>query len=137
MKNANIENINILLSDNKKIIATPEMFDNFYISNLNEKGEEIAFLSKEDSNKLIANFLMIKLSDEIIEYNLTKNDLKDNAFKILKENKIKEINIKFKNGYIQPFMFNINKEVFYIKNTNNLCLLLSDIDVKYKENLFA
>lgn len=137
MKNANIENINILLTDDKKIIATPEMFDNFYISNLNEDGEEIAFLSKENSNRLTANFVMIKLSDDIIEYNLTNNDLKDNAFKILKENKIKEIDINFKNGYTQPFMFNINKETYIIKNTNDLCLLLSDIDIKYKDNLFA
>ena len=137
MKNANIKNINILLSDDKKIIALPEMFDNFYISNLNNKGEEIAFISKENSNRLTANFIMIKLSDEIIEYNLTNNNIKENAFKLLKENKIKEIDINFKNGYSQPFMFNITNDTYIIKNPNNLCLLLSDIDIKYKDNLFA
>lgn len=137
MKNANIENINILLSDDKNIIVTPEMFDNFYISNLNNDGEEIAFLSHKNSNRLTANFVMIKLNDEVIEYNLTKNNLKENAFKLLKENKIKEIDINFKNGYTQPFMFNIKNETFIIKNQNDLCLLLSDIDVKYKNNLFA
>lgn len=137
MKNANIENINILLSDDKKIVATPEMFDNFYISNLNKEGEEIAFIQKENSNKLTANFLMIKLSDEVIEYNLTKNYLKENAFKILKENTIREIDINFKNGYTQPFMFNVKKESFILKNTNDICLLLSDNDIKYKESLFA
>ena len=107
MKNANIENINILLSDDKNIVVLPEMFDNFYISNLNEKGEEIAFFSKENSNRLTANFIMIKLSDQIIEYNLTENNIKENAFKLLKEKKIKEIDINFKNGYSQPFMFDV------------------------------
>ena len=137
MKNANIKNINILLSDDKKIIALPEMFDNFYISNLNNNGEEIAFLSKENSNRLTANFVMIRLTDDIIEYNLTNNNLKENAFKLLKENKIKEIDINFKNGYMQPFMFNIKNETYILKNTNDLCILLSDNDIKYKDNLFA
>jgi len=137
MKNANIENINILLSDDKNIVVLPEMFDNFYISNLNEKGEEIAFLSKENSNRLTANFIMIKLSDQIIEYNLTKNNIKENAFKLLKEKKIKEIDINFKNGYSQPFMFDVTNDTYFIKNPNDLCILLSDIDIKYKDNLFA
>jgi len=137
MKNANIENINIVLNTNEKIVATPAMFDNLYISNLNNNGDEIAFISDNKSNNLVANFLMIKLSNEIIEYNLTKNNLKENDFKLLKENKIKEIDINFKNGYIQPFIFNITNDTYFIKNTNNLCILLSDIDIKYKENLFA
>lgn len=137
MKNANIENINILLADNKKIIVLPNMFDNLYISNLNQNGEEIAFVSKENSNKLSANFLMIKLNEETIEYNLTNNNLKENAFKLLKENKIKEVNINFKNGYIQPFIFNINKENYTLKDNTSLCLLISDFDIKYKDNLFV
>ena len=56
---------------------------------------------------------------------------------MLKENKIKQIDINFKNGYTQPFMFNVKNDTFLIKNNNDLCLLLSDIDIKYKNNLFA
>ena len=137
MKNANIKNINILLSEDRKIVVLPEMFDNFYISNLNEQGDEIAFFTKENTNKLIANFVMIKLSNEIIEYNLTKNNIKENAFKLLKENKIKEIDINFKNGYSQPFIFNVKKDTYITKISNELCLLLSDNEIKYKDNLFV
>lgn len=137
MKNASIKNINIKLTSNEEIIVTPNMFENLYISNLNENGEEIAFIPKENSNRLKANFFMIKLSDGIIEYNLTKNTLKDNAFKLLKEKRIKEVEINFKNGYSQPFMFNVNKDVYNLKIQNNLCLIFSEYEIKYKENLFA
>ena len=137
MNNTGIKNINIKLTTNEEIIATPNMFENLYISNLNENGEEIAFVSKENSNRLKANFFMIKLSDAIIEYNLTQNNLKENAFKLLKDKKIKEVDINFKNGYTQPFMLNVNKDIFTMKSTNELCLLLSEKDIKYKENLFA
>ena len=136
MKNANIENINIILNTNEKIVATPDMFDNLYISNLNNWGDEIAFISDNHSNNLIANFLMIKLSNEIIEYNLTKNNLKENAFKLLRENKIKKIDINFKNGYTQPFSLNVNKDAYIINNNDNMCLLLSDKNIKYKDYLF-
>ena len=137
MNNTGIKNINIKLDSNSEIIATPNMFENLYISNLNNNGDEVAFISKENSNRLKANFFMIKLSDKIIEYNLTKHNLKENAFKLLKNQKIVEININFKNGYSQPFMFNIKNEPFIIKNTNDMCILMSNQDIKYKENLFA
>lgn len=137
MSNAGIKHINIKLTTNEEIIATPNMFKNLYISNLNEIGDEIAFISKENSNHLKANFFMVKLNQEIIEYNLTKNTLKENAFKLLKDKKIKEVEINFKNGYSQPFIFNINKDPFTIKDSNDLCILISEHDIKYKENLFA
>ena len=137
MNSAGIKNINIKLNSNEIIIATPKMFENLYISNLNESGDEIAFISNEKNNHLKANFFMIKLSNEIIEYNLTNNSLKENAFKLLREKKIKEVEINFKNGYSQPFTFNINKEIFSQKRNNDLCLLLSEHNIKYKNNLFA
>ena len=137
MNNANIKNIDIILTTNENIIAPPNMFDNLYISNLNIKGEEIAFDSEKKTNGLTANFLMIRLTDEIIEYNLTKNNIKENAFKLLKNNKIKQININFKNGYSQPFIFNIQKEMYTTKNSNDLCIIYSEQNIKYKDNLFA
>ena len=137
MNNSNIKNINIKLDSNNEIIIAPNMFNKLYISNLNSRGEEIAFIQSENSNKLTANFFMIEISDEVIEYNLTKNNLKDNAFKLLKNSVIKEVNINFKNGYTQPFLFNIKKENFISQNNNNLCVLLSEQNIKYKENLFV
>ena len=72
-----------------------------------------------------------------LKVTLTKNNLKDNAFKLLKNSVIKEVNINFKNGYTQPFLFNIKKENFISQNNNNLCVLLSEQNIKYKENLFV
>lgn len=137
MNNPGIKNISIKLNTNEEIIATPKMFENLYISNLDKNGNEIAFISKENSNRLKANFFMVKLNEEIIEYNLTTNNLKENAFKLLKNKQIKEVNINFINGYTQPFIFHITKDSFTLKNNNNLCILLSELDLKYKENLFA
>ncbi len=138
MNNISIKDINIKLDTNQSIIATPNMFDNLYISNINDSGDEIAFTPKENSNRLKANFFMIKLTNEIIEYNLTKNNLKENAFTILKNNpKIKEVIINFKNGYSQPFMFYSNKNTYSETNNNDLCLIQSEYNIKYKENLFA
>jgi len=136
MNNASIKNISIKLNSKNNIIVTPNMFNNLYISNLNKNGEEIAFIQDNNSNKLTANFFMVKLSDEIIEYNLTQNNLKENAFKLLKNEIINEVDINFKNGYTQPFLFKINKEAFILKTNNDLCILVSEQDIKFKENLF-
>lgn len=137
MKNASIKNISIKLNSKNEIIITPNMFENLYISNLNHDGEEIAFIQNNNSNVLTANFFMIKVSDEIIEYNLTKNNLKENAFKLLKNQTINEVDINFKNGYTQPFLFKVKKEQFISQNNSNLCIILSEQDIKYKENLFV
>ena len=66
------------------------------------------------------------------------SNLKENAFTILKNNpKIKEVIINFKNGYSQPFMFYSNKNTYSETNNNDLCLIQSEYNIKYKENLFA
>jgi len=137
MNNASIDNISISLNSNNKIIIKPNMFNKLYISNLNSQGEEIAFIQNQTSNSLTANFFMIEISEDIIEYNLTHNNLKENAFKLLKNSAISEVNINFKNGYSQPFLFNIKKEKFILQTNNNLCIIFSEQDIKYKENLFA
>ena len=137
MNNLGIETIVIKLDDNQKIIATPDMFNDLYISNIDENGDEISFFHKENSNYLKANFFMIKLSGDIVEYNL-KNDLKANAFSLLKDEKlVKEVRINFKNGHSQPFIFEDNNILTTINDNSDLCLLQSEYDIKYKANLFA
>lgn len=137
MNYTGIKNISIKINDNQCIIAKPNMIDNLYISNINKLGDEIAFI-KDKNNNLLANFFIVKLSNEIIEYNLTNNNLKENAFNLLKKkNKIQEVNINFNNGNCQPFIFNSNNNLFIQKNNNDIYLLLSEYDIKYKENLFA
>ena len=131
------ENIIINLENNKTIIADNKMFSNLYISNINNQGDEIPYLKEEYNNSLMSNFFMIKLKNKIIEYNLTNKYLEENAFKLIKENKnIESIIINFKNGTSIPFILNSNNNFQTFKDKNDLCIIQSEYNIKYYENLF-
>ena len=135
MINVGIENILINLENNKTIIANNKLFSNLYISNINEEGDEIPYNSEYDS--YLSNFFMIKLKNKIIEYNLTNKYLEENAFKLIKENKnIESIIINFKNGTSIPFILNSNNNFLTFKDKNDLCIIQSEYNIKYYENLF-
>ena len=135
MINVGIENILINLENNKTIIASNKLFSNLYISNINEEGDEIPYNSEYDS--YMSNFFMIKLKNKIIEYNLTNKYLEENAFKLIKENKnIESIIINFKNGSSIPFILNSNNNFLTFKDKNDLCIIQSEYNIKYYENLF-
>ena len=135
MRNVGIENILINLENNKTIIANNKIFSNLYISNINEDGDEIPYNEEYDS--YISNFFMIKLKNKTIEYNLTNKYLDENAFKLIKENKsIESIIINFKNGTSIPFILNSNKNFLTFKDKNDLCIVQSEYNIKYYENLF-
>ena len=135
MRNVGIENILINLENNKTIIANNKLFSNLYISNINEYGDEIPYNEEYDS--YISNFFMIKLKNKTIEYNLTNKYLEENAFKLIKENKsIESIIINFKNGTSIPFILNSNKNFLTFKDKNDLCIVQSEYNIKYYENLF-
>lgn len=135
MTNVGIENILINLENNKTIIANNKLFSNLYISNIDENGDEIPYNNDYDS--YISNFFMIKLKNKIIEYNLTNKYLEENAFKLIKENKnIESIIINFKNGTSIPFIINSNNNIQIFKDKNDLCIVQSEYDIKYYENLF-
>lgn len=135
MTNVGIENILINLENNKTIIANNKLFSNLYISNIDEFGNEIEY--NQDMDSLISNFFMIKLKNKIIEYNLTNKYLDDNAFKLIKENQnIESIIINFKNGTSIPFILNSNNIFHLFKQKNDLCIIQSEYDIKYYENLF-
>ena len=132
----NINNIIINLDNNKTIIADNKMFSNLYISNIDNNGDEIPYVNTE-TNSLISNFFMIKLKNKIIEYNLTNKQLEENAFNLIKNEKnINSIIINFKNGYSQPFIINSNNIFHTFKIKNDLCIIQSEYDIKYYENLF-
>ena len=133
MNKESINNIVINLNDNKTIIATNKMFDNLYISYIDFNGDEIPY---KDSECLISNFLMIKLKNKIIEYNLANKQLEENAFDLIKENNVESIIINFKNGKSLPFIINNNNIVHTFKLKNDLCIIQSEYDIKYYENLF-
>ena len=132
-----IDNIIINLENNKTIIADNKMFSNLYISNINNQGDEIPYLKEDYNNSLMSNFFMIKLKNKIIEYNLTNKYLDENAFNLIKDIKnIESIIINFKNGYSQPFIINSNNTFHSFKLKNDLCIIQSEYDIKYYENLF-
>ena len=138
MKNEIIENIIINLENNKTIIADNKMFTNLYISNINNNGDEIPYQENNSNNSLISNFFMIKLKNKIIEYNLTNKQLEENAFNLIKDEKnIESIIINFKNGNSLPFILNSNNIFHAFKQKNDLCIIQSEYDIKYYENLFS
>ena len=137
MSNESIENIIINLENNKTIIADNKMFSNLYISNIDNNGDEIPYKENDYNHSLISNFFMIKLKNKIIEYNLTNKQLEENAFNLIKNEKnINSIIINFKNGYSQPFIINSNNIFHTFKQKNDLCIIQSEYDIKYYENLF-
>ena len=135
MTRESINNIIINLENNKTIIATNKMFDKLYISNIDSNGNEIPY--KDSNNSLISNFFMIKLKNKIIEYNLTNKQLEENAFNLIKSgSNIESIIINFKNGKSLPFILNSNNIFHTFKQKNDLCIIQSEYDIKYYENLF-
>ena len=136
MTNNSIKSIIINLENNKTIIADNKLFSNLYISNINENGDEIPYKdSIEDT--FISNFFMIKLKNKIIEYNLTNKYLEENAFDLIKEGNIESIIINFYNGNSIPFIINSNNIFHTFKEKNDLCIIQSEYDIKYYENLFV
>ncbi len=137
MKNKGIKNLLINLENNKTIIVNNDMFSNLYISNIDINGDEIPYNKDENNNSLLSNFFMIKLKNKLIEYNLTSKQLEENAFKLIKGGKnIESIIINFNNGYSQPFILNSNKVFYSFNQKNDLCIIQSEYDIKYYENLF-
>ena len=111
------------------------MFDKLYISNIDSNGDEIPY--KDSNSSLISNFFMIKLKNKIIEYNLTNKQLEENAFNLIKSGtNIESIIINFKNGKSLPFILNSSKIFHTFKQKNDLCIIQSEYDIKYYENLF-
>ena len=136
MKLESIDNIIINLDNNKTIIAQNNMFDKLYISNIDNNGDIIPYEKIDDT--LLSNFFMIKLKNKIIEYNLTNKELKENAFNLIKNNKsINSIIINFKNGKSIPFIINSNNMFESFKIKNDLCIIQSEYNIKYYENLFS
>ena len=135
----NIVAIKIIFENGDNIIIDKKEYVGFYISNLNNQGEEIPYEQTIIKNKLYANFCLLKLNNQIIDYNKIN--------RIKQKNDITEIQIIFDNNkYLKfdiasdadPFSENYKNNYEYIyENENTTGLLLSEYNIKYKENLFA
>ncbi len=138
MKVSGIKNIIINLENNKTIVAPSELFTNLYVSNIDSNGDEIPYDQIDSDSSLIGNFFMIKLKNKIIEYNLTNKNLKENAFNIIKDGiTIDSIIINFENGKSLPFIIKSNDTFEVFKEKEDLCIVQSEYNIKYLENLFA
>lgn len=133
-----------IYSNNKDVFTiTSESFDNFYIANIDENGDEINYLLCEDQITLFANFFMIKIKN---------NDSEDNTLlilqRLLKKKDIIKITINFTNNQKQSFdlvkrriakngILENSCEDAYLDTNNDLCIMVTDKNIKYKKELFA
>lgn len=133
----NIINIKILFSNDDTITLNKNEFNDFYIANLNQHGDETPYENTLINNKLYANFFLLKLKKEI--ENLSKLE------RIKKQSDITEIQIFLNNNKMLIFEVPSNAEPFanyhndyeYIYEDNeSLGLILSEYNIKFKENLF-
>jgi len=133
-----------IYSNNKDVFTiTSDSFENFYIANIDDNGDEMNYLLCEDQITLFANFFMIKI----------KNEDNDNESiivlqRLLKKKDIIKITINFKNGKKQDFELTKRRiakngmlenlyEDAYLDDNNNLCIMVTDKNIKYKKELFA
>ena len=143
MKMDCIDSIDIYSNNKDVFTITSESFENFYIANIDDNGDEMNYLLCEDQITLFANFFMIKI----------KNEDNDNESiivlqRLLKKKDIIKVTINFKNGEKQDFelikrriakngILENKYEDAYLDDNNDLCIMVTDKDIKYKKELFA
>ena len=133
-----------IYSNNKDVFTiTSDSFENFYVANIDDNGDEINYLLCEDQVTLFANFFMIKIKN---------NDSEDNTLlilqRLLRKKDIIHVTINFTNGHKQAFelakrrvakngILENTYEDAYLDNNNDLCIMVTDKNIKYKKELFA
>ena len=135
MVNEFIHNIEFATNNQDLISIYPSNFKNFYIANINELGDEVSY--GVNGNNLQANYFMIKIikdANDVIERLMSKPD-------------IVSLSIHFTNGKTQTFEIPknriqkngllVNKYEDVFLDEDDLCIIISDKDIKYKKELFA
>ena len=136
-----IYNIDLITNNKETYSVSSDDFNHFYIANINDDGDEINYNMISDLNSLFANFFMIKI---------LKNDSKsiNQIIKNIDEkNNIIKVGINFTSGKYQEFdlpkqrvasngkLINKLERNFY-DDQNNLCIVVSDKNIKYIKELF-
>ena len=133
-----IYNIDLSTTNNDIISVSSDEFNHFYISNIDDNGDEISY-EKDNEGNLSANFFMVKLqkTDEG-SATIMKN--------IMKQRNITKVGISFTNGGYQELQLakkrvasngkiqNSYEDTFY--ENEDLCIIITNKNIKYKENLF-
>lgn len=140
MSSACIYNIDLKTNSDDIIRISSDYFEKFYIANIDDNGDEIGFeISKND--EFSANFFMLKiLNDNSPETNNVIN-------RILEKKDIIGVDLSFTNGNRQQFKLakkrvlnngiteNKYEDLFF--SDNDLCIMISEKDIKYREELFV
>lgn len=133
-----IYNIELTTNSNSKISIPRNNFDNLYISNIDDIGDEIPYDGFEKT--LSANFFMVKIVDK-------QNQNRDIIEEMNSNKNITKVKLNFMNGLTQEFELSkkriVNNGVLenkyqqtHINPEGDLCILITDKKIKYKENLF-
>ncbi len=137
MKGGCIYSIGITTNTNDTFSISSDCFDHFYIANINDEGDENKY--KKSNQKLEANFFMVR----ILHDSETTIPIK----KLTRSNDIVKVEVFFTNGLSQEFdipkkrvaqnrqLVNLYEETFV--DESGLCILITDKNIRYKENLFA
>ena len=139
MVNEFINNIEFTTNNQDIISIYPSSFTNFYIANIDDNGDEVSYGVKDDI--LEANYFMIKiLNNKSFEANEVIKRIKD-------KKDIVKLSVYFTNGRKQVFdiplkrvrmndsLINKYEELFDIDE--DLGIIITDKDIKYKKELFA
>lgn len=137
MKSGCIYSIGITTNANDTFSISSDNFDHFYIANINDDGDENKY--KKNNHRLEANFFMVRI--------LRDSDTTLPIKKLSNTNDIIKVEVFFTNGISQEFdipkkrvaqnkqLVNLYEETF--ADETGLCILITDKNIKYKENLFA
>jgi hypothetical protein len=132
----NIEAINILFENGDNVLVSNKDFKDFYISNIDQDGNEIPYDKTIIKNKLYANFLLLKMNKkDLSKINRIKSKYDITEIMVIFKNQ-KYINFEIASN-ANPFASNYHNEYEYIyEDDDSLGLLLSQYNIKYKNNLF-
>ena len=139
MVNEFIHNIEFATNNQDLISIYPSNFKNFYIANINDSGDEISY--GINGQNLEANYFMIKIIND------KSKDANDVIDRLKTKPDITGISIHFTNGKTQIFdipkkrvqkdglLINQFEDVFF--DEEDLCIIISSKEIKYKKELFA
>ena len=129
-----------LTANNQDIISIfSSNFDKFYIANIDQNGDEISYGNNGDH--LEANYFMIKILND------KSYDANEVIKRLVDKKDIINVSIHFTNGKKQTFdipkkrvqtdgiLTNRYEDAFF--DEEDLCIIISDKNIRYKKALFA
>ncbi|MBR6072696.1 MAG: hypothetical protein IKP76_00035 [Bacilli bacterium] len=129
-----------LTANNQDIISIfSSNFDKFYIANIDQNGDEISYGNNGDH--LEANYFMIKILND------KSYDANEVIKRLVDKKDIINVSIHFTNGKKQTFdipkkrvqtdgiLTNRYEDAFF--DEEDLCIIISDKNIRYKKELFA